>query len=109
MAVREYFSRMATQTTTAGFQAALAACADAVLAEDWVTAQKQLAVAELINAALDEAASVRGAGSVEIVKRRETLQKTAATVELLRQTITQRTGGSRIVTGRTNFSQGFGR
>lgn len=98
---------MPTQAiTTQAFMDALAACADAVTSEDWPTAQKQLAIAELVNAGLDLEASQRGVGNVEIVRRRLSLHLTAELVEKLRLTILATSGGRRIITTRTNSNGG---
>lgn len=94
---------MATAITVASFQAALSACADAVLLGDFPTAQKQLAVAEIVNAGLEVEVASTGSGGAS-VKRRESLTKTAAMVEQLRQLQGQATGRRVVAT-----NVGYGR
>lgn len=97
---------MATAITVAAFQTALSACADAVLINDFATAQSQLTVAEIINAGLEVETASTGAGGAS-VRRRESLTKTAALVDQLRQLQGQK--GRRVVTTRVGYGRGRGR
>lgn len=95
---------MATAITVTAFQTALSACADALLLGDFPTAQKQLGVAEVINAGLEVEVGSTGSGGAT-VKRRESLTKTAAMLETLRQQQLQQKGGSRIVRTRVGYGR----
>ena len=92
---------MATTITVTSFQAACAACADAILAGDWSTARRQYAVAEAINAGLDaevQAAEFR-------VRRRDSLNDLRAAIESVSATIARGSDLDRLIVIRTAGGQ----
>lgn len=83
---------MATTISLATFQAACAACADAILANDLLTARTQLAVAEAIAAGLPVDSSQDGFRT----KMREALTGLRTSITDL-STATQRATGTRLI------------
>lgn len=85
---------MATTTiTTASFQLALAECADAIEAQDFVTAKRKYAKAEAISMGLEE--EVADAGSS--VRRRVSLEKLNVAIDAAARNSTN---------GATDFTRG---
>jgi hypothetical protein len=89
---------MPTTITVAAFQTALAACGDAIEADDWTLATKKYAVAETINAGLALDSSAAGTHIV----RRDSLRGLKAAIDAA-QTAADRADGIRLVHLQTGF------